>query len=125
LLRADTGHVLRARSGGVGPDAVLDFAGTTESLELATSVLRPGGALALVGSGGGHLTVRKPGALPQGFRLSLPFWGTRPELAEVIVLARSGAIRVETEQFPLSTALDAFERLRQGRVRGRAVLVPD
>lgn len=125
LLHADTGRVLRAESGGVGADAVLDFAGTTESLELATSVLRPGGALALVGSGGGHLTVRKPGALPKGFSLSLPFWGSRTELAEVIALARSGAIHVETEQFPLSAATEAFERLRRGRVQGRAVLVPD
>ncbi|MFB6679293.1 NAD(P)-dependent alcohol dehydrogenase [Streptomyces sp. NPDC056390] len=125
VLHTDTGRALRAESGGVGADAVLDFAGTTESLELATSVLRPGGALALVGSGGGHLTVRKPGALPQGFSLSLPFWGSRTELAEVIALARSGAIHVETEQFPLSAATDAFERLRRGRVQGRAVLVPD
>ncbi|MBO3682235.1 NAD(P)-dependent alcohol dehydrogenase [Streptomyces sp. NEAU-YJ-81] len=125
LLQADTGHVLKARSGGIGPDAVLDFAGTTASMELAASVLRPGGALAVVGSGGGHLTVRKPGALPQGLSLSLPFWGSRPELAEVIALAHSGAIHVETEQFPLSAATEAFERLRRGRVRGRAVLVPD
>jgi propanol-preferring alcohol dehydrogenase len=125
LIQADTARVLRAQSGGVGPSAVLDFAGTTASMELATSVLRPGGELSVVGSGGGHLTVRKPGVLPQGFRLSLPFWGTLPELAEVITLARSGAIHVETERFALHAAQEAFGRLRQGRVRGRAVLVPD
>ncbi|MHA5050630.1 zinc-binding dehydrogenase [Streptomyces sp. SD15] len=95
------------------------------TLELATDVLRPGGELALVGSGGGQLTVRKPGFLPPGFRLSLPFWGTRPELAEVIALARSGALPVETEAYPLSAATEAVGRLRRGEVRGRAVLVPD
>jgi propanol-preferring alcohol dehydrogenase len=124
LMRTDTARVLRARTGGVGVDAVLDFVGNTATLELAADVLRPGGEVAVVGSGGGQLTVRKPGFLPPGFRLSLPFWGTRPELAEVIALARSGALRVETEQFPLSAAPEAFDRLRQGRVAGRAVLLP-
>jgi propanol-preferring alcohol dehydrogenase len=125
LLKADTARVLKAESGGFGPDAVLDFAGTDTSLELATRALRPGGTLALVGSGGGRLTVRKPGPLPQGLTLSLPFWGSRTELAEVIALARSGALRVETERIPLSAAPEALERLRRGLVRGRAVVVPD
>jgi propanol-preferring alcohol dehydrogenase len=125
LVRADTAGVLRMRSGGAGADAVLDFVGTTQTLELAAGVLRPGGELAVVGSGGGRLTVSKPGALPPGFRLSLPFWGTRPELAEVVALARSGAIHVETEQFSLSAAPETIGRLRRGQVRGRAVLVPD
>ncbi|MEW2625655.1 NAD(P)-dependent alcohol dehydrogenase [Streptomyces sp. NPDC048106] len=115
---------LRKETGGVGVDAVLDFAGTDATLAFATEVLRPGGELAVVGSGGGQLMVRKPGFLPPGFRLSLPFWGTRDELAEVVALARAGTLRVETEEFPLSAALDAIDRLRQGRIRGRGVLVP-
>ncbi|MFD7919902.1 NAD(P)-dependent alcohol dehydrogenase [Streptomyces sp. NPDC059740] len=125
LVRADTGRRLREATGGRGVDAVLDFVGGKASLELATASLRPGGELVVVGSGGGHLTVRKPGLLPPGFRLSLPFWGTRPELAEVVALARAGALHVETEQFPLSAAEEAFELLRNGAMRGRAVLVPD
>ncbi|MFE3138680.1 NAD(P)-dependent alcohol dehydrogenase [Streptomyces scopuliridis] len=125
LLREDTARVLRNQAGGVGVDAVLDFVGDTATLELAAATLRPGGELALVGSGGGQLTVRKPGFLPPGFRLSLPFWGTRPELADVIALARSGTLRVETNHSPLSAAPQAFDRLRQGGVRGRVVLVPD
>ncbi|MFL6000867.1 MAG: NAD(P)-dependent alcohol dehydrogenase [Streptomyces sp.] len=124
-MGADTARMLRAETGGVGVDAVLDFVGNEATFALAVQLLRPGGELAVVGSGGGRLTVRKPGFLPAGFRLSLPFWGTRPELAEVIALARAGSLHVETEQFPLSAAPEAFDRLRQGRVRGRAVLLPD
>ncbi|MEB8340223.1 NAD(P)-dependent alcohol dehydrogenase [Streptomyces endophyticus] len=125
LPRADTARVLRAQSGGAGVDAVLDFAGTTATLELGVAALRPGGELALVGSGGGQLTVRKPGFLPTGFRLSLPFWGPRAELAEVVALAHKGALKVETERFPLSAAPEAFARLRQGLTQGRAALIPD
>ncbi|MCX5602048.1 NAD(P)-dependent alcohol dehydrogenase [Streptomyces phaeochromogenes] len=125
LLRPDTAEVLRRRAGGVGVDAVLDFVGSHSSLELAVGALRSGGELAVVGSGGGELTVRKPGALPPGVRISLPFWGTRPELEEVVALARKGVVRVETEEFALSSAPDTIDRLRSGRTRGRTALVPD
>lgn len=125
LLRPDTAKALRRRAGGVGVDAVLDFVGSHSSLELAVGALRSGGELAVVGSGGGQLTVRKPGALPPGVRISLPFWGTRPELEEVVALARKGVVRVETEEFALSSAPEAIDRLRSGHTRGRTVLVPD
>ena len=125
LVRPDTATVLRERTGGVGAVAVLDFVGSRSSLELAVAVLRAGGELAVVGSGGGELAVRKPGVLPPGTRISLPFWGTLPELAEVVSLAGKGALKVEVERFALSSATDAVARLRSGDVRGRAVLVPD
>ncbi|MEU3615425.1 NAD(P)-dependent alcohol dehydrogenase [Streptomyces sp. NPDC006872] len=125
LLRPDTAAALRARTGGVGAVAVLDFVGSNSSLELAVDVLRAGGELAVVGSGGGELTVRKPGALPPGTRISLPFWGTRPELEAVVALAREGVLKVGVERFALSSATEAVERLRSGDVRGRAVLLPD
>ncbi|MEV6638997.1 NAD(P)-dependent alcohol dehydrogenase [Amycolatopsis sp. NPDC051371] len=122
LTRTDTAAVLRRESGGA--DAVLDFVGSDPTLSLGARILRPGGALVIVGSGGGQLTVTKPGPLPQGASVSLPFWGSSRELREVIALARAGHIRVETEQFPLSAAEEAFARLREGRIRGRAVLLP-
>jgi propanol-preferring alcohol dehydrogenase len=125
LLRPDTEAVLRARTGGVGAAAVLDFVGSCSSLELAVAALRAAGELAVVGSGGGELTVRKPGALPPGARISLPFWGTLPDLEAVVGLAAEGALKVSVEEFPLSGGVEAITRLRSGAVRGRAVLVPD
>ncbi|WP_105969298.1 NAD(P)-dependent alcohol dehydrogenase [Streptomyces geranii] len=125
LPRPDSAAVLRDRTGGVGAVAVLDFVGSRSTLELATGVLRAGGELAVVGSGGGELSVRKPGVLPPGTRISLPFWGTLPELERVVALAREGTLKVEVERFALSRAPEAIEGLRSGGVRGRAVLVPD
>jgi propanol-preferring alcohol dehydrogenase len=125
LLRPDTAAVLRGRTGGAGAVAVLDFVGSPSSLGPAVEVLRPDGELAVVGSGGGELTVRKPGTLPPGTRISLPFWGTLPELEAVVSLAREGALKTEVERFALPSAPEAIARLRSGGVRGRAVLVPD
>ncbi|CAM02019.1 propanol-preferring alcohol dehydrogenase [Saccharopolyspora erythraea NRRL 2338] len=120
----DTSRVLRATTSGTGVDAVLDFVGSRSTLDLGTRGLRADGDLVLVGSGGGELTVRKPGSLPPGSRISLPFWGSRDELADVVALSRSGALKVEAERFPLTAVHEAMSALRDGRLSGRAVLVP-
>lgn len=115
---------ITAATGGRGADAVFDFVGSPATLALATQVLRADADLVLVGSGGGELLVRKGTGLPQGARLSLPFWGSRTELSAVVALARAGKLRVEVERFALSDVDLALERLRAGTLTGRAVLVP-
>jgi propanol-preferring alcohol dehydrogenase len=54
----------------------------------------------------------------------LPSWGTVPELAEVVALARAGAIHAEIETLALEQAIEGYRRLRRGEVRGRAVATP-
>ncbi|MCP2242233.1 NAD(P)-dependent alcohol dehydrogenase [Lentzea aerocolonigenes] len=124
LARADTADVLRAATGGTGFDAVLDFVGNDATLALGAATLRTGGTLVALGSGGGRLMIGKPGPLPQGATLSLPFWGTGPELHAVVALALAGKLRVATDVRPLTEAVQAFDDLRAGRVLGRVVLVP-
>lgn len=43
---------------------------------------------------------------------------------EVIALAEAGRIAAEVESFPLEDAADVYQRLREGRIKGRAVLLP-
>ena len=50
---------------------------------------------------------------------------TRLDAREFLNLAPKVPVRTETETFPMSQANDALERLRAGRIRGAAVLVPD
>ena len=116
---------IREATADRGVDVVLDFVGSTASLELAAHVLRSGGRIVLVGSGGGEIAVKKFGSLPQGSSVSMPFWGSRDELVKVLALAASGAITVHRTVYPLSQAARAIADLRAGRVDGRAVLVPD
>lgn len=114
--------VAAARSAGA--DVVFDFAGAQSSLDLALTLLRTAGELVVVGSGGGTTTVSKPGVLPVGGRIRLPFWGSRPELEAVVRTAREGALHARTTVYDLADADRAFEHLREGRLLGRAVLVP-
>jgi propanol-preferring alcohol dehydrogenase len=49
---------------------------------------------------------------------------TRSDGEELLALASRVSIHVETETFPLAEANEALDRLRTGRVRGSAVLLP-
>lgn len=106
-----------------GVDVVLDFVGSTETLQLARSIVATGGCISIVGLAGGTLGVAF-GALPFEVRVTMPFWGTRAELCEVIALARAGKIRAHVNRFPLRDASLAYERLRAGDLDGRAVVIP-
>ena len=56
--------------------------------------------------------------------MSIPYWGSRVELMEVIAMARTGRIHAETTEFPLTEAVDVYARLKAGEITGRAVLIP-
>jgi propanol-preferring alcohol dehydrogenase len=121
--RAFTPDDVRAETGPVGAALVLDFVGTDETLALAASVLALGGHVSAVGIGGGTFPTQL-GRVPLEWSLAKPSWGTLPELHEVVAFARSGALEIEVERLRLEDAIDGYERLRNGAVDGRAVVVP-
>jgi propanol-preferring alcohol dehydrogenase len=106
-----------------GADVVLDCVGSQATVDIARAVVTTGGDIAIVGLGGGALPVGF-GTIAMETRVSVPFWGTRAELAEVIALAQVGRIRAHVERFPLADVLQAYDSLRAGRLRGRAVVIP-
>ena len=60
------------------------------------------------------------------YSIQSSFWGNYNELREVIELAKKkGLIKHYIEKFHLSGANDAVDRLREGKILGRAVLVPE
>jgi alcohol dehydrogenase, propanol-preferring len=124
-LRSDESAVaeIRALTGGVGAQAVFDFVGAPPTLEIARRSVAPDGVVQIVGIGGG-LMATGFFSTPMGASVRAPYWGTRPELMEVLDLARSGAVRVEVETYSLDEAPAAYRRLHEGKVRGRAVVVP-
>ena len=102
---------------------VLDLVGTSETLELASRLVAPGGTVALVGLAGGSFDYGFR-TLPFGTHLVNPYWGTLPELAELLTAATSNPLTVETTQFVLDDYREAYQALRDGTHRGRIVVVP-
>ncbi|KAF1686900.1 alcohol dehydrogenase [Pseudoxanthomonas broegbernensis] len=110
-------------AGPRGATVVLDFVGAQATVDLGARVVGRNSRLTVVGLGGGvvHYAANRP---PYGCQVTVPYWGSRTELMEVISLAQDGHIRTEVETFPLEQALDVYRRLREGKIRGRAVLLP-
>ena len=105
-------------------DAALIFAPAGELVPAALRAVAKGGAVVC---GGIHMS-----DIPQ-----MPYeilWGertlrsvanlTRADGEEFLALAPLVPVRTEVETFPLGEANEALDRLRSGRIRGSAVLVP-
>jgi propanol-preferring alcohol dehydrogenase len=52
------------------------------------------------------------------------YWGTRPELVEVLDLGARGLVSAKVTTFPLEKAPDAYASMESGHLEGRAVVVP-
>jgi len=107
-----------------GPaDVVFDFVGNDQSLEYAVRNVAPGGLVSLVGEAGGRyeFSFRH---MPVEASLTTTGWGSLADLREVVRLARRGRMKWHVERMPLAEAAAAHDRLAEGRVGGRIVLVP-
>jgi alcohol dehydrogenase, propanol-preferring len=108
----------------LGGDAhvVFDVVGTDETIRRAGALVSANGLLMLIGEGGGHA--------PFGFDAPLESWITTTawasisDLRAVVSLAREGAVTWSVQPTPLADAPRALDRLAQGDVDGRIVLVP-
>jgi propanol-preferring alcohol dehydrogenase len=106
-----------------GAGLVLDCVGVQPTLDLGAKLLGRNSVWTIVGLGGGRHEFRH-GSTPYGTSMSIPYWGSRVELMEVIAMARDGRIHAETTEFPLTQAVDVYARLKAGQITGRGVLVP-
>src|SRR4051794_31806188 len=108
---------------GRGAALVLDCVGSDGTLALDARIVAPGGAVMVIGVAGGTLPYQFH-TLPSDASLTHPYWGSSVELAEVLELARAGHITAHTEHFELENVEDAYERMRNGTLSGRAVITP-
>jgi len=128
-------HVINTRNADAAVEAIkkltgprgvvlaLDFVGAQPTIDLCTRVVGRNSRITVVGLGGGslHYSANQP---PYGCSVTIPYWGSRTELMEVIALAAENRLHSLVETFPLEQAVDVYQRLREGSIKGRAVLIP-
>jgi propanol-preferring alcohol dehydrogenase len=102
---------------------VLDCVGNDATLALDASVVQGGGAIMVIGVAGGTLPLTF-GTTAFDASITYPYWGSAVELAEVLDLARTGQITPHVEHFRLDQAAEAYARMREGTLQGRAVITP-
>jgi propanol-preferring alcohol dehydrogenase len=115
---------IRDATSGQGADVVLDFVGSDATLALGAAAVRVLGDLTIVGIAGGTLPVSFF-AVPYEVSIQTTYWGSRPELVEVLDLAARGLLHPHITTFPLAEAADAYRQLERGELTGRAVIVPN
>lgn len=116
---AEIGEISRGR----GVDLTLDLVGADDTLALGAAVTRSLGHLTIVGLGGGTFPMS---FFSTAYEVSVAttYWGTLPELMEVIDLAAAGRIEATVHRYSLDDAPQAYADLAAGAVAGRAVVVP-
>ncbi len=119
----DTVAKIREATGGRGADVVLDFVGADATLAMGAAATRSLGDLTIVGIAGGTLPISFF-SIPYEVSVQTTYWGTRPELVELLGLAASGRVGSKVTTYSLDNAADAYTDLKAGKVEGRAVIVP-
>ena len=120
----DQAQQVRDLTGGRGVDAVFDFVGASSTIALAQATVAMQGAIHIVGIIGAGTAQWSFFTNPYEATLTNSYWGTIEELHEVVDLYRAGQIAPDIERFTLDSALEVYQRLQDGQLNARAVVVP-
>lgn len=115
---------IHAATGG-GAWAVIDFVGSSQTVNLAVSAIVKGGTVVVVGLFGGDVTLPTPFLPLRAMTLRGSYVGSQSEMAELLELVnRAGLPTVPIRTRSLDEVSDALGDLRAGKVVGRVVLTP-
>lgn len=114
---------IRTMTSGKGADVVLDFVGTSDTMALGVAIARTLADLTVVGLAGGSMQLSFF-TVPYELSVQTTYWGSRPELIEVLELGARRLIRPTIATYPLARALQAYHHLDTGVGVGRQVIVP-
>jgi propanol-preferring alcohol dehydrogenase len=99
-------------------DVVFVHAPSQKAVDQALRVVKRGGTV-LMGVFG-NTTIN----FPDEYSVIGSVIGTRHDMVETLKLAAEGKIKVDWTAYPLSEAEDVLIKLKQGKIVGRAILVP-
>ncbi|WCP15993.1 Alcohol dehydrogenase (plasmid) [Sphingobium sp. AntQ-1] len=107
------------------PQAVIDFVGAEATANLGFDALGKGGIFVIVGLFGGAAPWPLPMIALKVATIRGSYTGSLNDFSELMELARSGSIAsIPTKTHPLAQAEEVLNALEQGKVMGRALLLP-
>jgi len=108
---------------GAGADVVFDFVGTDATHAAGLEMLARRGVYSVIGYGG-TISLPSVGMIATETAIAGNLVGSWVDLWELLQLHGRGEITLRTETHSLGDVNDVLEKLRQGEITGRAVLVP-
>jgi NAD+-dependent secondary alcohol dehydrogenase Adh1 len=121
--QGNVADAVRELTGGAGADVVFDFVGTDETHALGLQLLARRGVFSVVGYGG---TISLPSVAMISAETAIAgnLVGNWIDLWELLQLHARGDVTLRTETHSLDDVNGVLDRLREGEITGRAVLVP-
>jgi NAD+-dependent secondary alcohol dehydrogenase Adh1 len=124
-VKSDGTHVdkIKDMTNSLGADVVLDFVGERGAETDAWAMTRNNGSHYIIGYGG---TVDVPtiDIISTERNVIGNLVGTYNDLAELMVLAADGKVKLHTQVYPLDAVNEAMDDLDGGRLQGRGILKP-
>jgi NAD+-dependent secondary alcohol dehydrogenase Adh1 len=122
---ADGGQVdqVLGLTGGDGAEVVVDFVGEGGATSEGIRMLRRAGDYHVVGYGE-NVDVPTIDIISTEINIIGNLVGSYNDLCELMVLAARGAVTLHTKKYALDDFQSAIDDLDNGRVRGRAILIP-
>ena len=114
---------VREATNGAGADVVVDLVATDATHAAGVEMLARGGLYSTIGYGG-VITVPSVAMVVGETAIAGNLVGSWIDLWELLQLHGRGDIKLRTETHPLEAVNDVLDRLREGEITGRAVLVP-
>ena len=110
-------------TGGHGAEVVVDFVGEGGATAEGVRMLRRAGNYYVVGYGE-NINVPTIDIISTEINFIGNLVGSYNDLSELMVLAAQGKVTLHTTKYPLDDFQQAIDDLDDGRVRGRAILIP-
>lgn len=116
-------QIMKLTNGGAW--AVIDYVGSSATVQLGVDCITKGGKVIVVGLFGGDITVSTPFFPLRAMAIQGSYVGSLPEMKELLDLVRAkGLPPIPLTTRPLDDVSSALEDLRAGKVIGRVVLTP-
>ena len=125
LVKADGNEVeaVLQLTKGRGAEAVIDFVGEGDAIAKGLAMTCNDGFYYIVGYGG-RIDLPTINMITTEKTIVGNLVGTYAELTELMSLADRGRVHLKTKEYKLSGANDALHDLHNGKIHGRAVLIP-
>ncbi|MCL6571246.1 MAG: NAD(P)-dependent alcohol dehydrogenase [Bacillus sp. (in: Bacteria)] len=124
-VRADKNMISNVKqlTSDKGADIIIDFVGSDQTHEDSMKMLRKGGHYFVVGYGG---TVKVPSLniINNEYSIVGSLVGNYNDLYELMVLHARGKVKLHATKFPFDQVNEVLQLLHEGKINGRAILVP-
>ncbi|KXT18872.1 hypothetical protein AC579_3559 [Pseudocercospora musae] len=108
---------------GKGAEAVIDFVAEGGATSTGVKMLRRAGNYYVVGYGE-NINIPTIDIISTEINFIGNLVGSYNDLAELMILAAQGKVKLHTQQYKLEDFQKAIDDLSAGKVRGRAILIP-